>query len=273
MELAFITPTSYLEKFAAQGDVHLALAHLIDDDCSNEYASFYRREAEQGKRVLLDNGLFEGAQPDPEALVRRARGIKASAVFAPDVLYDSKGTIKAFKEFVKLKHETGLVCDLAGVPQADNPTDWWECFQFMDLHSECKLIGLSILSIPKAFGGLVGKTSRPITDSRVHLIRQLYSFSDLSGHRLTPMHLLGLGESYDDIKAALELLSRDIKSNDSSSCFVHGAKEVHYEEDGSIPGGKDHEKLDFSMGAKLNQEQLGAVQHNIDIALEIAHDG
>lgn len=266
MKLAFITPTAYLDQYAKQGDIYLALAHLIDDEGENEYASFHRREAQQGKRVILDNGLFEGAQVDPESLIRRASAIGAHCVFAPDVLYDAKATIKEFKQFIKLKHEAGLVCEIAGVPQADNPAEWWECFQFMDLHPECNLIGLSILSVPKAFGRDTGPTKRPITDSRVHLIRQLYAYSDLSGRRITPCHLLGLGESYADIVTALQLLPREIVSNDSSSSFVHGLHGVRYQRGGVIPGGKIHEKLDFGIEEDLAADRHEAVQHNIDEA-------
>lgn len=270
MKLALITPTNYLNKFATQGDFYLALAHLIDDEGKNEYARFHRRESEKGRRVILDNGLFEGAQVSPEALIQRARVIKAQTVCAPDVLYDSKGTIKGFKSFIRLKHEEGLVCDIMGIPQADNPSDWWECFQFMDLHAECNLIGLSILSIPRAFRNSIGPTSRPITDSRVHLIRQLYAFSYFSGHRITPCHLLGLGESYRDVIEAIKLLGRDIISNDSSSAFVHGMHNVRYRTGGFIPGGKIHEKLDFDLPSNvLNKEQTDAIQDNINEALWI----
>ncbi len=59
MKLAFITPTSCLEQYSSQGDIYLALAHLIDDNGTNEYARFHRREAEKGRRVILDNGLFQ----------------------------------------------------------------------------------------------------------------------------------------------------------------------------------------------------------------------
>lgn len=267
MKLAFITPTAYLQQFAKQGDIHLALAHLIDDNGTNEYASFYRREAQQGKRVILDNGLFEGAQVSTEQLLQRAAAIKASVVCAPDVLFDSKGTIKAFKQFIRAKQEAGLVCDVMGIPQASSALEWWDCFQFMDMHSECSLIGLSILSIPKCFPRF---SREPITASRAYLIRQLYAYSDLSGHRITPCHLLGLGESYDDVKVANELLSRDIVSNDSSSAFVHGLNEVIYDRDGSIPGGKIKDKLDFSI-SELEAYQLYDIQYNISTARRIAN--
>lgn len=272
MQLAFITPTAYLSKFSSQGDFYLALAHLIDDNGENEYATFHRREAEKGRRVVLDNGLFEGAQVEPEALIERARAIKAQAVCAPDVLYDSKGTIKAFKEFIRLKYETGLVCDVMGIPQADNPSGWWECFQFMDMHTGCDLVGLSILSVTKSFDFLAGRgRDEYITGARAYLIRQLYNYSDLSGRRLTPIHLLGLGESYADVVQAIELLPRDIVSNDSSSCFVHGAQGIRYDQFGVLPYGKDPTKLNFDLSPYLSSSRIDDTQYNIDIAKGIAN--
>lgn len=269
MKQAYITPTSYLSQFASQGDFYLALAHLIDDNGTNEYARFHRRAAEQGRRVILDNGLFEGASVQTDELIQRARAIRAHVVCAPDILYNTKGTIKEFKSFIRAKQEAGLVCDVMGIPQADNPADFWECFQFMDLHPECSIIGLSILSVPKSFSRF-GNKEQPITSSRVHFLRQLYAFSDLSGRRITPCHLLGLGESYDDVKVANELLARDVVSNDTSSTFVHGMHGVEYEEDGTIPGGKIHEKLDFDLPRNLTVQQQALIQKNIDIAKRLA---
>lgn len=273
MDLAFIVPTAYLEQFAKQGDFYLALAHLIDDNGENEYARFHRREAEQGRRVILDNGLFEGAQVPPESLLRRARAIKAQVVCAPDVLYDSKGTIKAFKEFIRLKQDEGMVINVMGIPQANNPTQWWECWQFMEMHSDCNIIGLSILSVPKSFDILAGqqRDSGYITGARMYLLRQLSSLKSFSGRTLKPMHLLGLGESYADIVTASRLLPEEVVSNDSSSAFVHGIQGTRYTRLGNIPGGKDHTKLDFGMEVKhpvfVHHRD---VQHNINTAKEIA---
>lgn len=271
MKLAFITPTAYLEKFSKQGDFYLALAHLIDDNRENEYTRFHRREAERGKRVILDNGLFEGAQVEPEALIRRARLIKAQVVCAPDVLYDSKGTIKAFKQFIKLKEEEGLVADVMGIPQASNPTDYWECFQFMQLNENCDILGLSILSIPESFKGSTEDAGEwPITAPRVHFIKQLSTFQNSFDNRIKPCHLLGLGESYADIYTAIRLLPDTIVSNDSSSTFVHGAKNVVYNRHGLIPGGKIREKLNFDLPKNsLTSVQSKSVQTNINIANKI----
>lgn len=271
MKLAFITPTAFLHHFATQGDFHLALAHLVDDNGENEYTRFYRREAESGKPVILDNGLFEGAQVEPETLIQRARVVKAQVVCAPDVLYDSRGTIKEFKRFIRLKHEEGLVAKIMGIPQADNRVDYWECFQFMLMHKECDLIGLSILSIPKSFKGVGEGADRwPITASRMHFIQQLHSFQSVFGHRIKPCHLLGLGESYADIFTAKRLLPRTIISNDSSSAFVHGLEGQLYTSSGILPHGKSRKRLDFSLPYNaLSEEQISNIQKNIDIAKKI----
>lgn len=268
MDLAFITPTKYLEKFSKQGTMYLALAHLVDDNGTNNYARFHRREAEKGRKVILDNGLFEGAQVDPQSLIRRARAIRASVVCAPDVLYDSAGTVKEFKSFIKLKHEEGLVCDVMGIPQADNPDGWWDCFRFMDLSKECQLIGLSILSVPASFKRDSWK--RPITDSRMHLIRQLHSYEKFLGRPATNCHMLGLGEALSDITLATRLLPDTIISNDSSSAYVHGARQIRYSRLGDIPGGKDHKKLDFNAQTTLFPTQEEAIQYNIDVALTLS---
>lgn len=268
MDLAFITPTSYLEKYATQGDIYLALAHLIDDDGENEYARFHRREALKGRRVILDNGLFEGAQVSTDALLHRARAINASVVCAPDVLYDSAGTIKEFKQFIRAKQEFGLVCEVMGIPQADNPAGWWECFRFFDLSKDCDLIGLSILAIPQSFGELVGGRDK-ITASRMHVIQQLYAHTSLLGRRSTPCHMLGLGDSYEDLKLANRLLP-SVVSNDTSSAFIHGKHSVRYREDGTWDGGKIREKVDFDEPFSEDLDHK-AIQHNLNIAKKVGH--
>lgn len=268
MDLAYIAPTSHLDTISAKGGILLALAHLIDDEGKNKYARFHRRKADQGYRVILDNGLFEGAQVDTPALLHRAGLIKAQAVCAPDVLYNSAETIKAFKQFIRAKQDKGMVFDVMGIPQANHPSEWWDCFRFMDLSPDCNLIGLSILSIPRAFNASLGVTG--ITAARVHIIRQLYLYEILLGRRITRCHLLGLGESLYDLTLAHRLLPVTVASNDSTSCFVHGENLVKYTQMGKIPGGKILKRLDFS-DRDLTDEQEEAVRWNIKIAHNLSH--
>lgn len=266
MQLAFITPTAYLEKYSVQGDFYLALAHLVDSKGENAYTQFHSRESKRGKRVVLDNGLFEGSQVSTSDLLDRAAVIKADVVCAPDALYDSKGTIKAFKQFIRAKQDAGVVAKVMGIPQADNEHDWWDCFHFMQTNPDCDMIGLSILSIPKSFGKNLGKNR--ITLSRIRLIEQLYSYKEFSGHDLKPMHMLGLGEGYADIMLANRLLPNEIVSNDSSSAFVHGMQGITYDRFGHLINGKDHTKLNFNMAwtnhpAAIDHE---VIQQNIHLA-------
>lgn len=278
MQLAFITPTAYLDTYSSLGHIYLALAHLVDDNGTNDYARFYRRKAAEGHRVILDNGLFEGAQVDTDALLRRARSIDASVVCAPDVLYNAEGTVKEFKQFIRDKQDFGLQCKVMGIPQADNPVDWWNCFRFMDMSQDCELVGLSILSVPQSFEHVAqaehpdGRHFSRITDSRMYLLRQLSSYEKLLGRRATECHILGLGEHYGDILYATAQLKDTVVSCDSSSAFVHGMRNVRYTRLGDIPGGKILEKLDFDLPmGEINPREHEAITHNIQIAMRLSN--
>lgn len=275
MDFAFIAPTKQLNQVSNHGDMLLALAHLIDDNGTNEYARYHRRAAERGVRVICDNGLFEGEQVDDETLLRRAAAIKAQVVCAPDVLYDSDTTVKRFKQFIRAKQDAGLVIDVMGIPQANDPAKWWECFKFFDLSRDCQLIGLSILSVPAAFAQHFGVTG--ITDTRMVLIRELYNYEILVGRRLTPCHMLGLGEHLGDLTLAARLLPDTVVSNDSSSAYVHGRQGIRFGALGKIPGGKDLRKVDFANQEVLSTEQLEDIYFNMAIqkllTREITHYG
>ena len=268
MDLAFIAPTKHLNTVSAKGNILLALAHLIDDNGKNEYARFHRRAAERGVRIICDNGLFEGRQVDDEALLRRATAIKAQVVCAPDSLLNSDETIKRFKQFIRVKQDAGLVIDVMGIPQADTPAGWWDCFRFFDLSNDCQLIGLSILSIPAAFGEYFG--TRTITNTRMELIRQLYSYEILLGRRLTKCHLLGLGDHLGDLTLSTRLLPDTIISNDSSSAYVHGRQGIRYTQLGNLKTGKDPRQVNFDTDEELTSEQYRDIVYNMSIAKMLA---
>ena len=58
-KIAHIVPVKCLEK-TANNQYHMCLAHLVKE--SEEYASFYRRMSDEGKFVLMDNGVAESLE-------------------------------------------------------------------------------------------------------------------------------------------------------------------------------------------------------------------
>jgi len=255
VRLCIIAPTPHLEEFATlSNDVHLVLSHLInisEAEKEGSYTNFYRTRAEQGDTLILDNGLFENhVAEDTVSLCEKASAIKAKVIVAPDVLYDSKATIKSYDAF-----RSKVVYKVMAVPQADNPVDWLDCYKQLVHICEAEIIGLSILSIPKSFGPLLRTNS--ISACRRYVIRLLEA-EDLVRDNIWH-HCLGLG---DDV-SELSLMNSTgwIYSNDSSSAVVHGAKEIVYDPDGTIPGGKIREKLDFNK--TIEESQHKHIYHNI----------
>ena len=79
-QFCIITPTKYLEWYAAQSSMHLVLAHLVDKD--EEYADFYANRTEY---KIMDNGAFElGESYAPEKLIELGKKCKANAIVLPD---------------------------------------------------------------------------------------------------------------------------------------------------------------------------------------------
>lgn len=257
MKMSFISPIKYIKEFQSQGDFILALSHLIDHDKENRYEKAIK---ETNLPILLDNGAFENEYPEGiDSLIRKARKIKARRFFAPDHLYRSKATKDAVKITIDiLKNLKERECfEVGAVVQADNPKDWIDQYIEFTENPEIDFIGLSILSIPKSW-------KKSITESRVECFKELVKLK--IKHK--PCHMLGLGESYEDIKFAIKNCPW-IESNDTSSCFMTGLNEIKYNKDLTIPGGKIKEKMDFNL-SKLTQKQKECIQYNIDLIKKLS---
>lgn len=260
MKLAFITPTLFIEKYGNQGDFHLALSHLIDLKSPNEY----EKELKKSRLpIILDNGLFENHIAEPtDTLIRKAERIKATHVFAPDVLYDSKGTQKELDNFIKVKKNLKSKIKIAAVVQAKNPKDYMRQLLEFNKNKNVDLIGLSILSIPKSYEKLIGKFD--ITESRLCLLQDMIAEADGRPFFWKKCHLLGLGDSYEDVIYANENCPW-VVSNDTSSCFwngVQGKKLIG--ENCRVQGGKTEVKVDFNFSKRLTGLQEGIIKGNIN---------
>jgi hypothetical protein len=268
MQISFITPTAYIEKFANQGHFHLVLSHLLDRSELNEYEKLL---VSSGKNLVLDNGLFENHKPEGiDSLIQKALRIKAKIFFAPDYLYNAEQTLKGVEMAIYIKNKVAPNSDLkiGVVVQADNEQDWLSLYdKFVHMH-DVALIGLSILSIPRCFGIFKGKETKKIkyihdnkeiTPSRIKCLKALID----RGNNYKSCHLLGLGDSLQDIIFAKELCPF-VYSHDSSSAFWNALQGKKILEDGSIEGGKTEIKVDFSF-KNATKEQLELAQKNINI--------
>lgn len=265
MKLALITPTAHIKKFGNQGDFHLALSHLIDLDKTNKYE---KNLIDSKLEIYLDNGLFENSTPEPlESLIAKALKINATHFFAPDMLFDTKGTQKELDRTIKHLSNPAFrfeAIKIAAVVQADNSEDYMTQLLSFNQNPGIDLIGLSILSIPKSFYEELGKYD--ITESRIYLLKKMKEMAD-KGVKWKNCHLLGLGNDYGDVAYAKKYCPWVI-SNDTSCCFQSGLFGKRLTEELEVPGGKVKEKVNFELGT-LTKEQKANIQFNITLCKKL----
>ena len=103
--------------------------------------------------MYLDNGLFENGEPEgPVSLLSKAKILKPTVVFAPDILYKDQDTRTQFAIFNALKRALKLKFKTAYVVQASNPLDFLNAYKWAEREMEIDMICLSILSVPRSFG-------------------------------------------------------------------------------------------------------------------------
>lgn len=264
MKLAFITPTAYIKKYGSQGDFTMALSHLMDRENINEYE---RNIKEAGLDIFLDNGCFEKGHPEGiDSLFIKAQRIKAKLIFAPDHLFDAKATEASVLNTIDIKKKMGHETDIAAIPQADNLEEYLKLYKKFNDNDEIKMIGISYLAcsgsltrVGKKEKFIVKLSERKYTDDRIEVMKALIGLN-LDNYK--PAHLLGLGDSYRDVKFAQENCPW-ILYNDTSSPFWNGVQDKKILENGSVEGGKTKVSVDFDCDG-LSQAQLILAQHNIN---------
>ena len=126
MKLAIIPPNGSLD-LAHIGDVYFALAHFSNP----EYNAFYRKAADAGKHVILDNGAFElGKSVDWEVLMNVADAMHATEVIAPDVQWQPDETLQEASDFALWfrEHHYDRRFKLMSVVWSHGPDDYLEYF-------------------------------------------------------------------------------------------------------------------------------------------------
>lgn len=74
MQISHEVPISLLKKSKDFNDYDYCLLHLLEKP---EYKKYYKEAAKEGRKVLLDNSLFElGDAMDPKTLCKATNEIK-----------------------------------------------------------------------------------------------------------------------------------------------------------------------------------------------------
>ncbi len=203
MKAITILPTPFL--YILEEDLmHMALAHVVLAD--NACARFYRRMSEEGKFVIMDNGVYEGHSLTLDELVKAAKKIEASEVILPDVLGRGADTIISSWEALGYLREKLPECKFAVVVQGQNVAEW--------VMSAMPMLtwDINTLCVPKHIMTNVGNNARMLC---------LKNIKDRIPRGMH-LHLLGCGKHVEEV--ALVGKEFKMRSVDSSIPWVY-AKE------------------------------------------------
>lgn len=248
-----IPPLAHLDLSHA-GDWYYCLAHLYYQH--EDYRKFFKKVKSIGGYVILDNGAAEHSLVTEDILLEIVRDLKPDEVIAPDILYDSKNTIKNLKRFIKRMEDEFLITHtkVFGCPQGKSVSDWLWCYEQMLNLPQVKVIGLSKISVPYCWKS--AKNDQLIAESRNECVKYLVSHDLL----LKPIHCLGMGDPkeylyYHQLPKKVQFL---IRSTDSCYTVLAALNSIDF--------GKNFErvKTDNSyFNKKLNQQQILLALKNI----------
>lgn len=249
MKFCHIVPVDYIPEHS--GDFVMALANYLEPDKANAYEEAMLKS---GLPIVLDNGAFETGKPDGiDNLFRKAKRIKPKYIFAPDTLFNAEQTRRGFENFEYIKEKMGHSFKTAVVVQADNIEEYLAEFKKYNEDPRVSVIGLSYLAIsqsmkyknkkavPKKSTFDVFKHTN-FTGDRIEMLKKI---ADLKLEKVKPLHLLGLGESYEDVKIATASYGGYCLYNDTSTCYMASKKGIVFDGSLTITGGKIREKIDI----------------------------
>ena len=148
-DFCHITPTAYLDLFAAGRSHHLVLAHLVEED--EQYANWYAETPRcYGSQVIMDNSAFEmykQGRPMYESskLLEMGRKVKADYIVMSDYPDEpANKTIDAAKNLAPIFHEAGFGTFFVPQAKVGNVNDVLDSFMWAATAAEVDYIGVSI---------------------------------------------------------------------------------------------------------------------------------
>lgn len=276
IQISHEIPISLLNKSKQFNDYDYCLVHLTYT--RPEYQEFYKQSLKEGRKVLLDNSLFElETMFDADKFVEKILEINDinSPNFeyvVPDALHDKDATIESFKNF-KAKY-SNLPGKAIGVVHGKTLDELIECYKFMSEEADK-------IAIPFDAKGFEGKEIED-TDQhsypeefkrllkactgRISFIETLYKEGLWNNNK--PHHLLGCSLAREFSYPLYRKVS--IESIDTSNPVVAGIKGIMYTIIGlsTKPSVKLCDLIDYNP----TQEELDIISYNVEMFRKIVND-
>jgi hypothetical protein len=261
-----IAPIPHLDLVAG-APAHLTLAHLVET--SEEYTNFYINEKKNDSTIILDNSAFEmykQGRPmyDSVQLVTMAQRVGADYVVMSDYP-NEKGakTINAASIMAPILKEKGFGTFFCPQSKIGDPEDLFASFNWAAQSDAVDYIGVSILSIPNAYGVEKGNKLQRFV-SRFMFMQDLHDSGilDIAKTNGKKIHLLGMLDGPNEIRLMSQFADY-IDTWDSSAAIWYGLHANKFFDDSptGILEGKYEEEVDFHFRTSSKQAMLTATSN------------
>lgn len=243
MFAATILPQPYL-GLTKDDRYHMALAHLINKPGFEYYTEFYTRIGqEEGKYLVMDNGLIEGDPRPIDELIEKALIINASELILPDVYQNKSETLREAHDALSYMQHKGIKINTMAVAQGNSFEEWVECA------TEMLTWPIQTLGIPKVLVSMAGRDARGLA---------LRVIQDRLAEKQT--HLLGCWETPLEIKVIENMVRageiKPVRGVDSAIAYVYARAGLRMCDAGRPAG-----HIDFA----ASDADMEILQFNIDM--------
>jgi hypothetical protein len=178
------------------------------------YAQYYNEASRPpDAHVILDNGAFEGWSMMPEDLASAATLVGADEVVLPDVLDESKATLKMSWQAARYLADKTDIKGCMFVPQAHTFEGWFKCLEtWLDVWYDKQMFEHLALSI-----GVPGHRREAWT------ITQFEEAMETLRRVGKPVHLLGVQDVQEFIEQLPIAHTTGVRGVDTSLAFALGA--------------------------------------------------
>ena len=278
-DFCHISPTAYLDMFAANRTHHLVLAHLIEED--QAYRKWYAEMSrDENTIVIMDNSAFEmfkqGKQMyESSKLMQMANKVNADYIVMSDYPGEpARKTIEAALDLAPKFKAYGFKTFF--VPQAEvgNIQGVLESFRWAAEADEVDYIGVSILTAPNMFGVEKGnKLQRFLSRWKLMRLLEEEGILDLIDENGKMIHFLGMVDGPNEIALMARWLDR-INTWDSSAAVWAAMCDIKFDNSPTgLINGKNEIEVDFNHSS-ATIKQIATAMHNIryiDNLLEWPH--
>ena len=225
-------PLSLLDRSRSFNDYDYCLVHLLDKE--PQYKAFYMKSVELGRKVLLDNSIFElGVAFEADKFAEKIAELNPFEYIVPDCLENTNQTIANFESW--LKKYKGLPGKKIGVIQGKTKEELFDCYLYMSEHADKIAVSFDysyylVTERDRRKYCREGNESNKFlryAAGRQHLLTDLIQEMFINMEK--PHHLLGCA-SPNEFEFYAKHNYKFIETIDTSSPVVHAIKGVKYPE-------------------------------------------